>query len=1360
LLLLAAVTVIVRDNDGTIIAWFKGGDGSTVELKPDAPSAKSELSESVKTNETAVPPSPKLSGVAPPLNIAKPPPLDEWRKGRTELTVSKDGRGHFKTIQAALDALEEGQLVRVLDRGPYRENLAATPPQNTGLISDANTVIEFAGPLPGFDQPGASYHALSRTQGFRLNGFVFGAPNAQEPAAGLLSCGNASGLVIEHCSFLLPPHGGQKLWALLLPWGEQNYGTQPCFVRNCQMRGPLWLGTPDPKLCRDPYTVVVEQNWLREGQSSGVGLGSALGNFVIRHNIIEGASAPGIVAYAKPAESERLEIANNTMTCLGINWEGGEPLATNVTVCNNISIRPIEFDRESASLLPLARRSWQVGHNLYLHAPGKAEDIRNRARDVEAAMPFLSTDPNDANYLRIGRDGPAATLGADGDWPKYIGALPPGPAPDDGDWFIRLRQSSRSSKTEMAGRSPDAGKLTDLASSAEIPPLEIAPAPPRPRVVPKWAIDLRPFLLADLPFAREGIKEEDGLITATKDRWDLLRTRHLVPTAYQLSVVIDPAGNTDPPVFYLVADGHQCVALARGPVGNETGIGDVDGINAGNRFVTPSQVVEGTKPATVAWSVRPGVISLSVDGQTVYRWSGDFHRLSQRYHPEPDQVAIGQHGFPFRIKKVELASLAPEYESDTEPCAAPISPSALVTEPAALPGIESWSVETIENRGAIQQAVFSNDATLLATLGEDFTVRVWETGTHTLKHALPASLPGERALAFSPDNVRLAIAGSNGLQIFDLLGSRWCLPRQHRPFAARSLAWSPDGRVLAALVVSEGGTTCKLRLFDANNGSEWHSVEAQQFAVQGAARIAWSHDSQRIAVAPTREGAVSIDAASGDVLAVYRQQRCLGATWTNDGSLLLAVQPAEGKANELWRADTTTLLHTLKANDADSSFNGFTANGETLVATGGDGNISLWDTATGERLAGPPLVESASGESNGVALSNDRRWLARFGGRSGAFTLFDMAATGAVAYRGQAIALDQVASTQPIAWSPDGSELATRSFGDQIVLWDAHTFTARETRTAPFNPITQVCWRRDAKALTARVETSGLRIASAGGSLIEIGPESDGAARDKSPRNVLGALSRDGRWWATVDGGTVRVYATEDGQRIKMFPARTRSSPSCIAWSYDATKIASVSHTTDVFDAATGELLRTFPQSGNAVWSPDGRLLLLWHASPERLDVYDTLTGQPVVKLENHVPETSPWSAPSWSPDGTRIAGRGKLWEVRTGKVISRLPHYGTHAASGAPAWSPDSERLAYLTRENTIAIVHAGYCRIEAVLLALDRGRTLAISSHGHVRGPEGGEIDFVYVVQENDIHRTISPKEFAEKYGWKNDPSKVKLP
>lgn len=75
--------------------------------------------------------------VAPPVVLVEPPPLDEWLKDRTVLTDAQDASGQFKTIQAALDALRPGHVVKVLDKGPYRELLdVRSPPDDTGLMSD------------------------------------------------------------------------------------------------------------------------------------------------------------------------------------------------------------------------------------------------------------------------------------------------------------------------------------------------------------------------------------------------------------------------------------------------------------------------------------------------------------------------------------------------------------------------------------------------------------------------------------------------------------------------------------------------------------------------------------------------------------------------------------------------------------------------------------------------------------------------------------------------------------------------------------------------------------------------------------------------------------------------------------------------------------------------------------------------------------------------------------------------------------------------------------------------------------------------------------------------------------------------
>ena len=89
----------------------------------------------------------------------------------------------------------------------------------------------------------------------------------------------------------------------------------------------------------------------------------------------------------------------------------------------------------------IARQKWKIGHNCYRINPAVAFDLPRRASDWVQPEPFLSDDPKErSRYLRIAADHPLATAGAAGDLPAYIGPFRPGPAPKEGDWFLRLQE--------------------------------------------------------------------------------------------------------------------------------------------------------------------------------------------------------------------------------------------------------------------------------------------------------------------------------------------------------------------------------------------------------------------------------------------------------------------------------------------------------------------------------------------------------------------------------------------------------------------------------------------------------------------------------------------------------------------------------------------------------------------------------------------------------------------------------------------------------------------------------------------------------------------------------------------------------
>lgn len=66
------------------------------------------------------------------------------------------------------------------------------------------------------------------------------------------------------------------------------------------------------------------------------------------------------------------------------------------------------------------------------------------------------------------------------------------------------------------------------------------------------------------------------------------------------------------------------------------------------------------------------------------------------------------------------------------------------------------------------------------------------------------------------------------------------------------------------------------------------------------------------------------------------------------------------------------------------------------------------------------------------------------------------------------------------------------------------------------------------------------------------------------------------------------------------------------------------------------------------------------------------------------------------------------------------------------------------------------------AALLPLEEGKGLAVSPEGHYRPtpPQALERELVYIVELPDGRQeTLTPAAFAKRFGWKNDPERVRL-
>jgi WD40 repeat protein len=110
--------------------------------------------------------------------------------------------------------------------------------------------------------------------------------------------------------------------------------------------------------------------------------------------------------------------------------------------------------------------------------------------------------------------------------------------------------------------------------------------------------------------------------------------------------------------------------------------------------------------------------------------------------------------------------------------------------------------------GVTYSAVFSRDGKLLATSGNDGTVKLWELPAMKEKSALKRHQDRVGTLAFSPDGTWLASVGDDGVVVvWDVAREqpKWTLkghddltPIKGQPALPRALAFAPDGSRLAS----------------------------------------------------------------------------------------------------------------------------------------------------------------------------------------------------------------------------------------------------------------------------------------------------------------------------------------------------------------------------------------------------------------------------------------------------------------------------------------------------------------------------------------------------------------------------------
>ena len=299
-----------------------------------------------------------------------------------------------------------------------------------------------------------------------------------------------------------------------------------------------------------------------------------------------------------------------------------------------------------------------------------------------------------------------------------------------------------------------------------------------------------------------------------------------------------------------------------------------------------------------------------------------------------------------------------------------------------------------------------------------------------------------------------------------------------------------------------------------------------------------------------------------------------------------------------------------------------------------------------------------------------------------------------------------------LAWSPDGSTLASASQDGTVRLWDVPAYTTAavlETGGAYC-----LAWSPDGRQLAVGNDAGDVQRWDVAAQ--EVLETWSSEANDNRDDIISIAWSPDGQTVAFGDlAGGIYLWdvATSQARLVltEQNPSDRGHDVNGLAWSPDGSTLASThpDGQLQLWDGATGQMVRAIAAhsgwAGGVAWSPDGRLLAST-GEDKRICLWNPETGQEYA--EQHHNTLGVWSV-SWSPDGAKVASGGGayeqphvgatiVWQVpplvtpeptATGSNVRQVTNTPAGATAINPVWRP--ERSLSISAAALTATVPAG---------------------------------------------------------------------
>jgi eukaryotic-like serine/threonine-protein kinase len=637
----------------------------------------------------------------------------------------------------------------------------------------------------------------------------------------------------------------------------------------------------------------------------------------------------------------------------------------------------------------------------------------------------------------------------------------------------------------------------------------------------------------------------------------------------------------------------------------------------------------------------------------------------------------------------------------------------------------SGTLPIVVDQYAVKSITWSPDGKHIASsASNDHTVQVWDatTGNHVFAwNGLKSPI---RAVAWSPDNTRIASISSDGLaHVWDsTTGNIICSYHGHSSIM-NAVAWSPDGKCIASPSFGDG----TVHIWDTSTGDTILTCSS------GGPRMldsfAWSPDGKRL-VSGSGEGSIQVwDATNGNIICSYRGHTDWVTTvaWSPDGTYFAS--GSDDTTVQVWDATSAKSVFTYQGHSDKVVDVAWSPDGNRIYSSSQDNTVQTWDATTGgdvfvhrghTKYLRKVTATAWKADGTYFAIGSKDSWLLICDAVKDTIIVCNIPSdpvevVGMTNHeqRGSSVRqslsikewgmgndvviyTDHRSTVRSIAWSPDSRRIVSGGYDSTVHLWDAAFGTLMFTYREHLDPVVTVAWSPDGRHIASGSLDNTIH-------LWEV----------VTGRNILIYRGHANCVWSVTwspdskriasasEDGTVQIWDVNTGKNV--FTYRSHSAPvQTVAWSPNGKYIASGGddRTVRVWNASTGNdiyIYRIYNDSVLAVaWSPDSKRIAsggdnkeyLGRDDRQTVQIRDAMNGDNVVICNGSTIRTY---AVTWSPDGKYIASNADVmvpvWNTATGDPVNRYLDRFEPAEILHVSWSPDGTRLAASDKNGKIRI-------------------------------------------------------------------------